>query len=677
MHPPNQSASSFFSLTGKDIPFEQIADTAPMLMWVCDIHKSCYFLNKKWLDFTGGSPTNDLAEKWLNRIHLDDRMKFTLDFDLALTGKSEFQFEFRVRTFDGYYRWVKGIASPLNDAAGAFVGFIGSCLEVHDLKEAFLGFQDQLIQTNDLQQKNFELLCEHRLAKAILDSTVSMICVVDHALNIVTFNQKLEAYTGKNREAALGMSIFDLFPEFRNTEVEFNIAKALNGEFVHAGPKESLLNKGRFLETFFIPLQGGTAGIEGVIIKTNDVTEHVQTARQLTETNTKLETQNRELQRQSQFIETLFDSTIDVIAVLDTDYHFLSINKSATEKYGRRKETLIGKHIIEVFPSVEHSIMYRDLQKAMSGEFVYDLSYTSGILNNKIFQNYYLPLSDAQNKVYAVMVIGHDITDLVEATQKVKGSHDTLAQKNKELQRSNEELEQFAYIASHDLQEPVRKIAIYTNKLLTRSKDNLSDETITYLKRINNSTGRMYELINGLLLYSRVTRHDNLFVPTALDEVLKQVLNDFELKIARSKALFRCNRLPELEAVPVQMGQMFSNLVSNSLKFAKPDVKPVIQISSSDLTDEQKEFYNLDVKVRYVNIFYLDNSIGFEQQYAEKIFELFHRIHDRHRYEGSGIGLSICKKIVTNHNGLIFAFSEPDKGVTFQIILPYAQQTFV
>jgi signal transduction histidine kinase len=125
------------------------------------------------------------------------------------------------------------------------------------------------------------------------------------------------------------------------------------------------------------------------------------------------------------------------------------------------------------------------------------------------------------------------------------------------------------------------------------------------------------------------------------------------------------------------MNQMFSNLISNSLKFTKKDVTPVIQISSSDLTDEQKNFYQLNEKVRYVNIFYLDNGIGFEQQHAEKIFELFQRLHDRHVYEGSGIGLSICKKIVTNHNGLIYAFSEPDKGVTFQIILPYSQKSFI
>jgi PAS domain S-box-containing protein len=677
MNPPSKSASSFYTLTGNDLPFEMVADTAPVLIWLCDIKKQCYFLNKKSLEFTGGSPAQDLGEKWLNNIHVDDRLKFTLDFDLALTGRSEFNYEYRLRAADGHFRWIKGNASPLNNAAGDLVGYIGSGLDVHDLKEGHLNIEDQVnVRTVQLQQKNHELHAQYRLVKAILDSTVSMICVVDTTLTFITVNQKFESFTGRKSAEAMGRNIFDVFPEFKDTHVEINVIRALNGELIHDGPKDSIVKRGKYFETYYIPLYAENGTIEGVILKVNDLTQQVVTARELIESNTKLEAQNRELQRQARFIETLFDATVDLIAVLDTNYHFLSVNQAATEKYELSKENLIGKHIIDVFPSVQHSNMYRDLQKAMNGEFVYDLSYTSKVLNNRIFQNYYVPLADTSGKVYAVMVIGHDITDLVHATEKVRGSHDTLAQKNRELQRSNQELEQFAYVASHDLQEPVRKIATYANKLLTRSKDNLSEETITYLKRINNSTGRMYELINGLLLYSRVTRHGNMFVPTPLDQVLKQVLNDFELKITHLKAIIRYNRLPELEAVPVQMTQMFSNLISNSLKFTRPDVKTVIQISSSDLTDDQKEFYKLDTKVRYVNIFYLDNGIGFQQQYAEKIFELFQRIHDRNQFEGSGIGLSICKKIITNHNGLIYAFSEPDKGVTFQIILPYSQESF-
>jgi light-regulated signal transduction histidine kinase (bacteriophytochrome) len=186
----------------------------------------------------------------------------------------------------------------------------------------------------------------------------------------------------------------------------------------------------------------------------------------------------------------------------------------------------------------------------------------------------------------------------------------------------------------------------------------------------------MYELINGLLHYSRIAKENNHFTKVDLRQAIADVLNDFDLKIQQKRAVVQVDDLPEIEAVAIQMRQLFSNLVSNSLKFYKKDVPPVIQIASSKLTDEQKQFYKLDRKAEYVNVFYLDNGIGFEQVYAEKVFELFQRIHDRNQYEGSGIGLSICRKIVSNHRGLIFAFSEPGKGVTFQIILPQLQEVF-
>jgi PAS domain S-box-containing protein len=663
------TSSSLFSSTGKALSSDFWSDLFPGMLWVCDANKKCTFLNKAWLQYTGGKGDTGDAEEWLMKIHPDDRLNFILDFDLGSSTRSPFHYQCRLLRSDGIYRWVAGTANPISDSKGEFGGYAGSCIDINEIKvgQTFSG-NDKSAGINSLAEKN-------RLAETVLDSTLSMICVVDRNLHYVIFNKQLEEYTGVNKENALGRQMFEVFPTLKNTDVASNVEKALAGEIVHLPPKESVLHKGKYFESYFIPLRTSPDKVDGVIIKVHDRTDNLLTSNELIRSNKKLEEQNFEFKRQTRFVQAIFDSILDVIAVVDKGYHYVSINNSAIEKYGIRREDIIGKHIVELFPSVADSGMYRDLEKAMSGEFVYDLSYSSRILQ-RIFQNYYVPLKDDEGSVYAVMIIGHDITDVLKATDNVKEANDVLAQKNRELERSNQELEQFAYVASHDLQEPIRKIATYANKLLTRNKEQLSEETTTYLNRINNATKRMYELINGLLVYSRVTREGNLFVPTPIDNILKQVLNDFELKIAQKKAIVQYNRFPSIEAVPVQISQMFSNLISNSLKFSKPEVTPVIQISSSDLDEEQKEFYQLHPKVRYLNIFYLDNGIGFEQQFADKIFELFQRLHHKHLYEGSGIGLSICKKIVTNHNGLIYAFSEPDKGVTFQIILPYTQTQF-
>ena len=530
--------------------------------------------------------------------------------------------------------------------------------------------------TSPFVQTTHDLIEKNQWLETIIDSTLSMITVVDRNFRYLIFNTTAQEYTGSRKENVLGQNMFDVFPHLKTTAVEENLRRALMGEIVTEGPSDSILQHGRIFETLYLPLRNLAGEIESVMIKVHDRTEAVQTERKLKAINERLQDQNRELHRQAQFIETLFDATVDAIAVFDTSFRYISMNKKGLEMYGFEKEQIIGKRLIEVFPELEHSTMYRDLRKAMDGEFVYDLSYTSSVLKKVQFQNYYVPLKDGEGGVYAVMVIGHDISELVRITDKLKATNQELEIKNTELQRSNEELEQFAYIASHDLQEPIRKIATYSNKLLTRNKDTMSEEVATYLGRINKATGRMYELINGLLMYSRITRHNNLFVPTQLDVILKEVLTDFELKIQEKKVAIQFSKLPEIEAMHVQMVQMFSNLIANSFKFSKTDVPPVIQIACSDVTEEQKTFYKLNPRTRYLNIFYLDNGIGFDQKFSEKIFELFQRLHDRHEYDGSGLGLSICKKIVSNHHGLIFAFSEPGKGATFQIILPYTQKYF-
>jgi PAS domain S-box-containing protein len=521
------------------------------------------------------------------------------------------------------------------------------------------------------------LLQQYHIVESLIDSTNTMICVVNRNFEFVVFNTAMVTWYNKEKQSVIGKKIFTVLPLWKQQGFENHIMLALNGQQVRVKPSVDDENSSKFFETFFLPLKNPMGEVDGVIIKIHDRTEDMETERKLTDINKQLVERNNDLQKQSRFIEKLFDATIDVIAVFDADLRYISINQRGIERYGLSKEMIIGKKLLELFPVIKESQMYADLQKALKGEFVYDLSYTSSVLQHTNFENYYVPLMDDNEGVYAVMAIGHDITDLVLAGDKLKIANEILEEKNTELERSNEELEQFAYVASHDLQEPIRKIATYANKLLTRSNDTFSEETVTYLKRINNSTGRMYELINGLLLYSRITRHNNLFVKTPLDVVLKEVLTDFELKIQERKVAIQFSKLPEIEAVHVQMVQMFTNLIGNSFKFARKDAPPVIQIAAADLTDEQKQFYRLNTSARYLNIFYVDNGIGFDQKYADRIFDLFQRLHDRHQYEGSGLGLSICKKIVANHHGQIFAFSEEGKGATFQIILPYSQKQFI
>jgi len=267
-----------------------------------------------------------------------------------------------------------------------------------------------------------------------------------------------------------------------------------------------------------------------------------------------------------------------------------------------------------------------------------------------------------------------DITDQKKAKEELEkmvlARTSELLISNSALEKSNHELEQFAYIASHDLQEPLRKIQTFADLV----KDNLHDKVLAerYFSKISSSAHRMSMLINDVLNYSRLTQMGEHFINTDLDKVLKQVLLDFELLIEQKQAVITHTQLPVIQGIPLQLNQLFSNLVSNSLKFSENE--PQVTITSRMLPeDEMKQYPRLKQDHTYVQIVFKDNGIGFEQQYAEQIFIIFQRLNNQRTYGGTGIGLALCKKIVEYHNGIITATSEKEKGATFTVILPVKQ----
>ncbi|WP_205511694.1 PAS domain-containing sensor histidine kinase [Longitalea arenae] len=248
-----------------------------------------------------------------------------------------------------------------------------------------------------------------------------------------------------------------------------------------------------------------------------------------------------------------------------------------------------------------------------------------------------------------------------------------LEEKIRDLDRSNKELEEFAYVASHDMNEPLRKITTFIERLESKYKSELGADGKLYLSRISASVENMRHLIDTLLEFSRTTRTNQPFVPVDLNAIMKEVQTDLELKIEETSTSFQIDALPVIEAIPSQMKQLFDNLVNNSIKFRKLNTHPIINIRCSRLSRRQKEQHQLDTANNWFKIEFTDNGIGFEPEYKERIFQIFQRLHGKTEYPGSGIGLAICKKIIDQHKGLIYATGEPDNGATFTIILPEHQ----
>jgi len=240
-----------------------------------------------------------------------------------------------------------------------------------------------------------------------------------------------------------------------------------------------------------------------------------------------------------------------------------------------------------------------------------------------------------------------------------------------ELQRSNRELEQFAAVASHDLQEPLRKIQAFGDRLQMQCSAQLGEKGLDFLRRILASAGRMRRLIDDLLTYSRVSTKAQPFSAVDLNEIVDEVAGDLETRLSDAGGKFEIARLPHIEADPSQMRQLFMNLLGNALKFHRPGVAPHVRINVQNIAADGN---GSGVRIPpQCEISIEDNGIGFEQEYAERIFELFQRLHGRDEYQGTGMGLAICRKIVERHAGSIAAFSTPGAGSRFVFRLPIQQ----
>ncbi len=259
-----------------------------------------------------------------------------------------------------------------------------------------------------------------------------------------------------------------------------------------------------------------------------------------------------------------------------------------------------------------------------------------------------------------------------ERTKELSVAKDNLTHKNEELEKMNKELESFAYVSSHDLQEPLRKIQTFSNRILEKEHENLSDSGKEYLRRMMLAGERMQQLIQDLLAYSRTKTSDRKFETTDLNIILRDIKDDLKEEIKQKNVMIETDesRLIKVKIIPFQFRQLIYNLISNSIKFSKTDVQPLIKLVCDVSVGSEFEHKSLKPNHRYYHIKISDNGIGFKSDYKEKIFEIFQRLHGREEYTGTGIGLAIVKKIVENHNGFINASGELGVGATFDIYIP-------
>jgi PAS domain S-box-containing protein len=345
-----------------------------------------------------------------------------------------------------------------------------------------------------------------------------------------------------------------------------------------------------------------------------------------------------------------------IVAITDPAGKIIHVNDKFCEISKYSREELLGQNHRIINSAYHPREFFIDLWKTISSGQIWEGEIRNRAKDGSFYWVYttIVPFLNERGKPYEYVSIRYEITSRKRAEEQLIHYADR-------LESSNRELQDFASVAAHDLQEPLRKIQAFSDRLKTKYRDLLGDDGKDYLDRMLASARRMQTLIDDLLSYSRVTTKAQPFIPTDLNQILREVTSDLEVRIESTHAKIVAEKLPTIDSDPSQMRQLLQNIVGNALKFHKPDTPPEVRIGAGI----QGGLCELKIQ---------DNGIGFDEKYLDRIFTIFQRLHGKSQYEGTGVGLAVVRRIVERHHGQITAKSALGKGATFIITLPVKQK---
>jgi len=534
----------------------------------------------------------------------------------------------------------------------------------------------QLMQENaKLTQENAQLMQERDLLRTLIDSLPDNMFVKDRQCRFLINNlAHVRTLGATHPDEVLGKTDRDIFPAelanqyYADEQTLMKSGQPLNTEESVVIP---LTCDKRWLQTTKVPLRDKQGAVVGLIGINRDVTERRRAEEALRRAHDELEKRvaerTAEISQERLILRTLIDNLPDCIYAKDAAGRKILANPADLKNLRCKTEAeAIGKSDFDLFPKDIAEQFWADDQKVIHGEpvinreehFFDEEGRKRWLLTSK------LPLRDATGKIVGLMGIGRDITERKQAEDALRSSEEKLRQFTTQLERSNRELQDFAYVASHDLQEPLRKIVVFGERLKEKNSEAMGPEALDYLDRMQKAAARMQILINDLLTFSRVTTKAHPFAPVNLAEIASEVVNDLEGRIELVKGRVELGALPVIDAESLQMRQLLQNLIGNALKFRRPEEPPVVKVEAQIIPDPvtpAKKLCQLTVS---------DNCIGFDEKYLDRIFNVFQRLHTRNEYEGTGMGLAIVRKIALYHGGDITAKSKPGQGATFILTLP-------
>src|ERR1700739_28282 len=516
---------------------------------------------------------------------------------------------------------------------------------VQEIEEYFTSAENEAVEMLFKIQKKTEgqlEQAEERLRLMIHNIKDYAIFLVDTKGNVQSWNEGAENMKGYKAEEIIGkhISIFYTEEDKKNNTADYNISMAQKlGTFECEGKRVRKDGSSFWANVTYSAVYDENKQLTGFAKVTRDIT--------------KQKLASDELKSVNNFLDSVLENIPNMVFVKDAqDLRFVRFNKAGEKLLGHTKKDLIGKNDYDFFPKDQADFFTEKDNAVLRQNDIVDVPEEP--IDTKQGQRWLhtkkIPILSPAGRAIYLLGISEDITDIRNAKL-------ALEQKTKELERSNSELEQFAYVASHDLQEPLRTISSYVQLLASRYKDKLDSDANEFIDFAVDGSKRMRTLINSLLEYSRVNRIKP-FEWMELTDLMKEIQLDMRDQIKETNASIKYNGLPKIYGDVVLINQLFQNLIGNAIKF-RGDKKPEVKITSKRKNGE----YIFSVE---------DNGIGIKDEYAEKIFVIFQRLNSREHYPGTGIGLSICKKIVERHGGKIWVESEPGKGSKFYFTIKAA-----
>ncbi|MEO7264437.1 MAG: PAS domain S-box protein [Ferruginibacter sp.] len=563
---------------------------------------------------------------------------------------------------------------PLKSAEGEVIAVMAIARNITqqvDSDTAILEAHKKITDQNEV------LLDRNNFVEAILNESVDAIMVVNKERELISLNNYGREILKPFTTELLGKKMEEILPHIKNTIAWDKFYEALDGNKAVIKEYKSLVNE-KYWEINFSPLTKFNT-IYAVLVICHDITGIILAKKQIEHSNRLLKNSIEELRVSEERYHKMVEDVQDyAIILLDAEGNIQNWNKGAEKIKGYPAAEIIGKSFTLFYTAEDqkNKLPIKLLDNARTeGKAAHEgwrvrkggeLFWGSVVIT---------ALKDKEKSLIGFSKVTRDLTAKKIADDNLRKQAEILVQKNADLEKLNKELQSFAYVASHDLQEPLRKIQFFGNLIVQKEADNLSETGKDYFRRMQEASKRMQLLIEDLLSFSRTNDGERVFERMNLNKIVNEVIFEMRESINEKSAKIIVGEMVEIEIIPFQFRQLIQNLISNALKFSIKVGSPQIEIFTSAVKISDLPTAMPTKNLEYIKLTVKDNGIGFEPEYKERIFDIFQRLHGKHEYKGTGIGLAICKKIAENHNGLIMAEGIPGEGASFILYLP-TQQPF-